>query len=75
MKSTWNMDVSKIEEKITSKTKAILVVHIYGLPVDMDPILRFMQKIQFIFNRRCCRNAWTNLQWKTMWKFWRYQHF
>ena len=36
---TWNMDVSKIEEKITSKTKAILVVHIYGLPVDMDTIL------------------------------------
>jgi CDP-6-deoxy-D-xylo-4-hexulose-3-dehydrase len=36
---TWNMDVTLIESKITSKTKAILVVHIYGLPVDMDPIL------------------------------------
>lgn len=35
---TWNMDVSRIEEKITSKTKAIMVVHIYGLPVDMDVI-------------------------------------
>lgn len=41
---TWNMDVSKIEEKINSKTKAILVVHIYGLPVDMDPILQLCQK-------------------------------
>lgn len=37
--ATWNMDVDQIESKITSKTKAILVVHLYGLPADMDPIL------------------------------------
>ena len=36
---TWNMDVTQIEAKITSRTKAIMVVHIYGLPVDMDPVL------------------------------------
>jgi perosamine synthetase len=36
---TWNMDVAQIEAKITSKTKAVMVVHIYGLPVDMDPVL------------------------------------
>jgi len=36
---TWNMDVSLIERKITPLTKAIMVVHIYGLPCDMDPIL------------------------------------
>jgi len=36
---TWNMDISQIEAKITSRTKAIMVVHIYGLPVDMDPVL------------------------------------
>jgi len=36
---TWNMDVSQIEAKITPRTKAIMVVHIYGLPVDIDPIL------------------------------------
>jgi perosamine synthetase len=36
---TWNMDVHQIEAKITSRTKAIMVVHIYGLPVDMDPVL------------------------------------
>lgn len=41
---TWNMDVSQIEAKITDKTKAILVVHIYGLPVDMDPILELAKK-------------------------------
>lgn len=36
---TWNMDVTQIEAKITSRTKAIMIVHIYGLPVDMDPVL------------------------------------
>jgi perosamine synthetase len=36
---TWNMDVAQIEAKITPHTKAIMVVHIYGLPVDMDPVL------------------------------------
>lgn len=41
---TWNMDVTQIESKITPKTKAILVVHIYGLPVDMDPVLALCQK-------------------------------
>jgi perosamine synthetase len=41
---TWNMDVTQIEAKITPKTKAILVVHIYGLPVDMDPVLALCEK-------------------------------
>jgi perosamine synthetase len=42
--STWNLDVEQIESKITSKTKAIMVVHIYGLPVDMDPVLKLAEK-------------------------------
>ena len=41
---TWNMNASQIEEKITSKTKAIMVVHIYGLPVDMDPVIPLAKK-------------------------------
>ncbi len=41
---TWNMDVNQIEQKITKKTKAIMVVHIYGLPVDMDPVITLAQK-------------------------------
>lgn len=41
---TWNMDVNQIEPKITSRTKAILVVHIYGLPVDMAPVLDIAQR-------------------------------
>ena len=41
---TWNMDTSKLEESITAKTKAILVVHTYGLPVEMDTVLGIAQK-------------------------------
>jgi perosamine synthetase len=36
---TWNIDPTQIESKITPRTKAIMVVHIYGLPVDMDPVI------------------------------------
>ena len=42
--STWNMDVSQIAEKITPRTRAVMVVHIYGLPVDMDPVLSLAAK-------------------------------
>ncbi|MBX4200849.1 DegT/DnrJ/EryC1/StrS family aminotransferase, partial [Candidatus Parcubacteria bacterium] len=41
---TWNMDVSKIEEKITKHTKAILVVHMYGHPSDMGAIMKLAKK-------------------------------
>jgi perosamine synthetase len=41
---TWNIDVNQIESKITEKTKAVLIVHIYGLPVDMDPVLNLCKK-------------------------------
>lgn len=36
---TWNMDVSQIAARITARTRAIMVVHIYGLPVDLEPVL------------------------------------
>jgi dTDP-4-amino-4,6-dideoxygalactose transaminase len=41
---TYNIDVERIEEKITEKTKAIIPVHLYGQPVDMDPIRVLAQK-------------------------------
>lgn len=43
---TWTMNVQEIEKKISSRTKAILVVHIYGLPVDLDPVLDLCKKYQ-----------------------------
>jgi len=41
---TWNIDVNKIEAKISKHTKAILVVHMYGHPSDMDQIMRIARK-------------------------------
>jgi perosamine synthetase len=36
---TWNMDVQQVRTRISSRTKAIMVVHIFGLPANVDPIL------------------------------------
>lgn len=43
-KDTWVMDADKIEELITPKTRAILPVHIYGQPVDMDKVMDIAMK-------------------------------
>lgn len=45
---TWNLDVSKVEEKICEKTKAIMVVHIYGLPVDMNAVWALAKKYNLL---------------------------
>ncbi|KJB88693.1 aminotransferase DegT [Paenibacillus sp. E194] len=41
---TWNMDIRAIEQKITSRTKGIIAVHLYGHPADMDPIMELAHK-------------------------------
>lgn len=41
---TWNIDPFKIEEKITKDTKGVIVVHLYGHPVDMDPVMEIAEK-------------------------------
>ena len=41
---TWNIDIKKIEKKITKKTKAIMLPHIYGFPCDMRKILKICKK-------------------------------
>ncbi|MEW6616814.1 MAG: DegT/DnrJ/EryC1/StrS family aminotransferase [Patescibacteria group bacterium] len=41
---TWNLNPALLEERITSKTKAIIVVHIYGHPVDMDPVFEIAKR-------------------------------
>mgnify|MGYP000916147278 CR=1 FL=1 len=42
--ATYNIDINKIEEKITKNTKAILVVHLYGKVCEMDSIVKIAQK-------------------------------
>jgi dTDP-4-amino-4,6-dideoxygalactose transaminase len=41
---TYNLDPSKIEEKITTKTKAVMAVHLYGKPCEMKPIMSICEK-------------------------------
>lgn len=51
--TTWNMDPTLVEAKVTSKTRAIMVVHTYGLPVDMDAIMAIAE----IHNLRVIEDA------------------
>ena len=43
-KKTYNIDPDKIRGKITEKTKAIIPVHLYGQPCDMDELLEISDK-------------------------------
>lgn len=43
-KDTWDIDPKEIEKSITSKTKAIIPVHLYGNPCDMDEIMKISEK-------------------------------
>lgn len=45
---TWCMDVSQMEAKITSRTRAIMPVHIYGHSVDMKPLLELARKYDLV---------------------------
>ena len=42
--STWNMDPEKVLKKISKKTSAIIITHIYGLPVDLQKIMNVAKK-------------------------------
>jgi dTDP-4-amino-4,6-dideoxygalactose transaminase len=44
---TYNIDPSEFERRVTSRTRAIVVVHLYGLAADMDPILAFAKSRKF----------------------------
>jgi len=52
---TYCIDVSKIEQAITDKTKAILPVHLYGHPANMDPIMEIAQKHKLCVIEDACQ--------------------
>lgn len=53
--ATYNIDPSKIEEKISSRTKAILVVHLYGQSCDMTPIQEIANKYNLKLFEDCAQ--------------------
>lgn len=52
---TFNIDPDKIEEKITERTKAIMPVHLYGQPCDMDPIMEIAKKYHLYVVEDCAQ--------------------
>lgn len=52
---TFNIDPAKIEEKITERTKAIITVHLHGLPADMDEIMAIAKKHNLIVIEDACQ--------------------
>ena len=52
---TFNIDPSRIEEAITDKTKAIMPVHLYGQPCDMDPIMEIAKKYGLFVVEDCAQ--------------------
>jgi len=52
---TYNIDTAQIEPKITARTSAILPVHLYGQPADMDPILELAKKYNLKIIEDCAQ--------------------
>jgi len=55
-KETYNIDTSQIENSITPKTKAIIPVHLYGQPADIDEILEIAQKHNIAVIEDACQS-------------------
>jgi perosamine synthetase len=53
---TWNLDIALIESLITSKTKAIIPVHLFGHPVDMDALMKVADKHNLIVIEDCAES-------------------
>lgn len=53
---TYNIDPNKIEEKISSKTKAIMIVHLYGKSCEMDPIVYLCRKYNLVLIEDCAQS-------------------
>lgn len=66
---TYNIDPAKIEEKITSRTKAIVPVHMMGQPCDMAPIMRIAKKHKLKVIEDSCETMFTNYRDKVVGSF------
>jgi len=63
---TYNIDPAKIEEKITSRTKAIIPVHLLGLPASMDPILDLAKSYSLLVIEDSCETMFATYKGKSV---------
>jgi len=66
---TYNINPQKIEEKITAKTKAIIVVHLYGKACNMDPILEICKNYNLKLIEDCAQSHGAKYKGKTTGSF------
>ena len=67
--ATGNIDPKKIEERITKKTKAVLVIHIFGQSADMDPILKIAKKYKLKIIEDACESVMAEYKGKRVGTF------
>lgn len=61
---TWNMDPEKIEEKITERTKALIVTHVWGLAAEMEPIVEIAHKHNLLVIEDCAHSLYATYKGK-----------
>ncbi|MEK6843248.1 MAG: DegT/DnrJ/EryC1/StrS family aminotransferase [Candidatus Micrarchaeota archaeon] len=66
---TYEIDPKLIEQKITSKTRAIIPVHLFGLPCDMDPIMEIARKHKLAIIEDSCETMFAKYKGKTVGSF------
>ncbi len=66
---TFNMNPDLIEERITKKTKAILPVHLYGLPADMNKVMKIAKKHKLFVIEDACQAHGAKIRGKNVGSF------
>ncbi len=66
---TYNIDPAQMERHITSKTRAIMVVHLFGQPAEMDPIMTIAKKYNLRIIEDSCETMFVNYKGKSVGSF------
>jgi len=72
---TYNIDPAEIEKHITSRTRAIIPVHLFGLPCDMDPILAIAEKYRLHIIEDSCETMFVKYKGRSVGSFGDYACF
>ncbi|MHA1729463.1 MAG: DegT/DnrJ/EryC1/StrS family aminotransferase [Promethearchaeota archaeon] len=64
--NNYTMDIDDVRKKITNKTKAIVAVHIYGHPVDMDPLMSLAREFNITVIEDCAQSHGTKYKGKNV---------